>query len=50
MGRKNRLGARQRERLWHAFDAARKALAERGLMTPAGIFAAVSATYGGSAD
>lgn len=45
MGRKNRLGAKQRERLWQVFDAARKALAERGLMTPAGIFAAASATY-----
>lgn len=50
MGRKNRLGAKQRERLWQVFDAARRALAERGLMTPSGIFAAVSATYGDRAE
>jgi mRNA-degrading endonuclease RelE of RelBE toxin-antitoxin system len=46
MGRKNRLGAKQRERLWQVFDTTRSSLAERGLMTPAGIFAAVTETYG----
>lgn len=38
MGRKNRLGARQRERLWQVFGAVRTALAERQLTTPAGLF------------
>lgn len=50
MGRKNRLGARQRERLWQVFDTTRRSLAERGLMTPAGIFAAVTETYGRRTD
>lgn len=50
MGRKNRLGARQRERLWQVFDATRKALTERGLTTRAGIFAAVAETYGKRGD
>ena len=45
MGRKNRLGARQRERLWTVFAAVRDSLAQRGLTTPAGIFAAVTGTY-----
>ena len=38
MGRKNRLGARQRERLWQVFGAVRAALAEKRLTTPAGLF------------
>lgn len=50
MGRKNRLGAKQRERLWQVFDTTRKSLAERGVMTPAGIFAAVTETYGRRAE
>ncbi len=50
MGRKNRLGARQRERLWPIFAAARAALAARGLTTQAGVFAAAAAHYGGRAD
>lgn len=45
MGRRNRLGAKQRERLWQVFDAARKRLAERGQLTTSGIFAAVTETY-----
>lgn len=50
MGRKNRLGAKQRDRLWQVFDAARKRLAERGQLTTAGIFAAVTETYGKRPD
>ncbi len=38
MGRKNRLGARQRERLWQVFGAVRDALAQKRLTTPAGLF------------
>lgn len=50
MGRKNRLGANQRERLWRVFDAARARLAERGLTTGAGLFASVTAEYAPRAD
>jgi len=50
MGRKNRLGAKQREGLWLVFDATRSSLAERRLMTPAGIFAAVTEAYARRAD
>ncbi|WP_128292288.1 UvrD-helicase domain-containing protein [Afifella aestuarii] len=45
MGRKNRLGARQRERLWEVFSRLRATLARRALMTPASMFAAVAAAY-----
>jgi hypothetical protein len=50
MGRKNRLGARQRERLWPIFATTRAALAARGLTTQAGVFAAAADHYGGRAD
>ncbi len=45
IGRKSRLGPRQRERLWGVFAALRKQLAARGLLTESGIFAAVTAHY-----
>jgi superfamily I DNA/RNA helicase len=45
MGRKNRLGPKQRERLWQVFDATRKRLAERRLATSAGVFAEAAAAY-----
>ena len=47
MGRKNRLGARQRERLWEVFGRVRAALAERGFTTSASVFSAAAAHYGG---
>jgi superfamily I DNA/RNA helicase len=50
MGRKNRLGPKQRERLWTVFGDARKRLQTSGLNTKAGIFAAVTAHYVGTAD
>jgi len=50
MGRKNRLGARQRERLWQVFATVRESLAERGLTTQAGIFATVAELYRGRND
>lgn len=46
MGRKNRLGSKQRERLWQVFASLRQALKDRGLTTPSGVFAAVAAHYG----
>ncbi|MDB5540081.1 MAG: helicase [Devosia sp.] len=45
MGRQNRLGPRQRERLWQVFGPVREKLAARGLMTEAGMFAAATALY-----
>jgi hypothetical protein len=47
LGRKNRMGARQRERLWPVFAAARKALSGHGLMTWPQIFGAVAGHHGG---
>lgn len=46
MGRKNRLGIRQRERLWPIFQEVKDRLARRTLYTPAGIFEAVAGQYG----
>lgn len=50
MGRKNRLGGKQRERLWQVFADVRVGLRERGLATQAGIFAAVAEHYGASSQ
>ena len=45
MGRRTRLGARQRENLWPVFENVRRALAERRLTTPAMLFAKLTAHY-----
>lgn len=45
MGRKNRLGARQREALWQVFSRVRESLRQQALFTPASLFAAVTETY-----
>jgi hypothetical protein len=50
MGRKNRLGKRQRERLWEVFAVARKKLKEQGLMTSSDLFAATTKLYETRAD
>lgn len=42
LGRKNRMGARQRERLWPVFEAARGHLNGRGLYTEPQLFQAVT--------
>lgn len=42
LGRKNRMGSKQRERVWPIFVKAREILQERGLETWSSIFAAVS--------
>lgn len=45
IGRRNRLGSKQREALWPVFDKARGMLAGRGLLTPAQLFASVEASF-----
>lgn len=45
LGRKNRMGAKQRARLWPVFAAAREAINGRGFHTLAQIFAEVTAYY-----
>lgn len=50
MGRRTRLGARQRERLWSVFESVRRALGERRLLTPASLFSTLTAHYGPRAD
>src|SRR5258708_14340117 len=50
MGRKTRLGVRQREGLWPVFAAVRKAIEDHRLMTPASLFATLAAHYGPRTD
>jgi hypothetical protein len=50
MGRKTRLGARQREELWPVFAAVRTAINDRRLMTPASLFAMLTAHYADKPD
>jgi superfamily I DNA/RNA helicase len=45
LGRKNRMGPKQRARLWPVFEAARAALTKRGVQTWAQIFAEVTAYF-----
>ncbi|WP_193178042.1 3'-5' exonuclease [Oricola nitratireducens] len=45
MGRKNRLGQKQREGLWQVFSQVREALRQRALFTPAALFEAVTEIY-----
>jgi superfamily I DNA/RNA helicase len=47
LGRKNRIGAKQRARLWPVFAATRKVINDRGFHTWAQIFADVTAHYAG---
>ena len=42
MGRKNRLGAKQREELWSIFAEVRRQIRAKAMMTPADLFAFVS--------
>lgn len=50
MGRRTRLSKQQREKLWPVFEAVRRALADRRLMTPAALFAKLARHYGSRAD
>lgn len=45
MGRRTRLGWRQRERLWPVYESVRRALDERRLMTTASLFAILTAHH-----
>jgi hypothetical protein len=45
LGRKNRMGAKQRARLWPIFAATRRAIRDRGFHTWPQIFAEVTTTY-----
>ena len=45
LGRKNRLGSKQRDRLWSVFAFARAHLEGKGFYTPARISAEVTAHY-----
>lgn len=47
LGRKNRMGARQREALWPIFESAREQLRGQGLLTWAGVFHALADHYQG---
>ena len=47
LGRKNRMSAGQRERLWPVFAAVRAALAKRGLATWPDVYGRVAAYYAG---
>lgn len=50
LGRKSRMSAGQRERLWPVFAATRASLAKRGLLTWPEIFGAATAHYAGRAQ
>jgi hypothetical protein len=50
LGRKNRLGSRQREALWPVFEAAGEALKAQGALTSAGVFHALADHYAAKAD
>jgi hypothetical protein len=45
IGRRNRLGSKQRETLWPVFEAVRRTLAARGFLTPSQLFAAVEGEF-----
>lgn len=45
MGRKNRLGVRQREELWSVFAEVKQQLAGKALLTPAGLFGLVANSF-----
>ena len=49
LGRKNRMSAGQRERLWPVFAAVRASLAKRGLLTWPEVFGRAAAHYAGRA-
>ena len=50
LGRKNRLGSRQREALWPVFEAAGAALKAQGVLTWAGVLQALADHYAGKAN
>jgi hypothetical protein len=47
LGRKSRMGNKQRDRLWPIFETVQRQIAQRGLFTEAGVFRAVAEHYQG---
>jgi mRNA-degrading endonuclease RelE of RelBE toxin-antitoxin system len=45
LGRKSRMGNKQRDRLWPIFEIVQRQIAQRGLVTEAGVFRAVAEHY-----
>jgi hypothetical protein len=45
LGRKSRMGHKQRDRLWPIFQRVQRQIADRGLVTEAGVFLAVTVHY-----
>ncbi len=50
LGRRSRLGSKQRETLWPVFDATRRSLSARGFLTRSQLCAAVEAAFKNRAD
>ena len=50
IGRRSRMGAKQRERLWPVFESTRRSLGARGLMTWPQVFHAVAGHFATHAD
>ena len=50
LGRKNRLGSRQRDALWPVFEGAGSSLKAQGLLTWPGVFHALADHYAGKSD
>lgn len=50
IGRRNRLGSKQRETLWPVFEAMRAALASRGMVTTAQLYGVVAGHYAERSD
>ncbi len=50
LGRKNRMGKKQRDRLWPVFSRVIAELSARGFVTEAGVFQAMSDQYAGKAE
>jgi len=50
LGRKNRMGAKQRERLWPVFEATKNSLKQQGLFTWPQVLAAVAKHHAGRAE
>lgn len=50
LGRKSRMGNKQRDRLWPIFQSVQRLIADRGFVTEAGVFRAVAEHYAGKAQ
>lgn len=50
LGRKSRMGNKQRDRLWPVFRSVQEQIAQRGLVTEAGVFREVAEFYSGRSE